>query len=170
FSASPSVSQTEEGDAAGSPVQSSTKDSVSWYWPLSTLVLLFIAVLQTWLLVRKRKAIPREKVTKPDQNEAQHWKMVQRAIRSKNDAKLRQAILGWARISFPGSGVTTLDSLAKRSTDPQLQELLAKLDAALYADGEAPDFAELGKALDQLRRQAARPSRPESALKPLYPN
>lgn len=170
-SASPSVSQPEEGDAAESPVQSGT-DSAAWFWPISTLVLLFIAVLQTWLLVGKRKAMamPREKDAKPDQNEAQHWKMVQRAIRSQNAAKLRQAILNWARISFPGSGVTTLDSLAKRTTDPHLQELLAKLDAALYADGQAPDFAELGKALDQLRRQAARPARPESGLKPLYPN
>ena len=145
-------------------------DSAAWYWPLSTLVLLLIAVLQTWLLLGKRRAMPREKAAKPDQNEAQHWKMVQRAIRSQDAAKLRQAILNWARLNFSDSGVTTLDSLAKRSNDPRLHELLAKLDAALYAGGQTPDFGELGKALDQLRQQSVQPSRPESGLKPLYPN
>lgn len=168
-SASPSISQPDANDETESSALGGP-GGAAWYWPLSTMVLLFIAVLQTWLLLGRRRAIPREKVAKPDQNEAQHWKMVQRAIRSQNAAKLRQALLNWARVNFSDSGVTTLDSLAKRSNDPQLHELLAMLDAALYAGGQAPDFGELGKALDQLRRQAARPSRPESGLKPLYPN
>jgi len=163
------VPQAQEDNTAESSSQTNSV-STAWYWYISTLILVVIVALQAWMLVRRRKASAPKTDPKPDKNEAQCWKMIQRAIKSQNAAKLRQAIINWTRVSFSDSAVTTLGSLANRSNDPGLRELLAKLDAALYADEQTPDLDELGKALDRLRQQLAKSSSPESRLKPLYPN
>jgi hypothetical protein len=151
-------------DASGTP------PGTAWYWPAISLFLVLVVLLQSWLLMGKRNK-PRVEIN-PDErkNEIHRWRMVKRAIRARDAAKLRQEIINWARVHFPDSGVTTLSGLAKQSGNARLQELLAKLDAALYADSPAPDFDELDKALEELKQQSAKPSDSVARLKPLYPN
>ena len=168
----------EEPQATGtSSSDTSISWASSWYWPLITLVLALVVILQSWLLLRPTRS-PKVLDNQTNPKETQCWKMVKRSIRSKNPRDVRKAIIQWGQACFPDSGITTLDSLAKRSNDPGLKELLAKLDAALYADNDGSGFNqlddqlgdELAKALEELKKQSAKSPDSGSTLKPLYPN
>jgi len=161
---------------------SASASSSSWYWPVITLILALVVILQSWLLLTRSNRSSKVANDQPDSNEAQCWKMVKRSIRAKNAPALRKAIIRWGQACFPESSITTLNSLARRSNDPQLKELLAKLDAALYAGNDGSGSGqpgdqldeqlgdELGSALEALKKQSATTPGVESKLNPLYPN
>jgi hypothetical protein len=168
-----------DSEATGSSSSGiAVSEGSSWYWPLITLVLALIVILQSCLLLTRSNRLPKIVNDPANPNEAQCWKMVKRSIKSKNAPGLRKAIIRWGQAYFPESGITTLDSLAMHSNDPGLKELLAKLDAALYAgnDESGPDQLDaqlgddLGKALEALKKRSASAPGSESKLKPLYPN
>lgn len=113
----------------------------------------------------------------PEPGTRANLKAVRQAVATGDYARLREAIIHWAREHWAEPGLHTLDQVARRADDPALKPLFDQLDTLLYekrdqhTDPESEtDFEALVKRLEQVPEYAQARGKPGlQALEPLYP-
>lgn len=99
---------------------------------LLTLLMLF------WEIKRRKAKSSVEKVKSLQPSLKQARKALQSACQC-NDAKAaQQAILAWARATWPNGAITTLEQVATALNDPELTLAIRALLTACYRDSSAP--------------------------------
>ncbi len=144
-----------------------------WPWIAAGLALAWLITLLFWLRERRLRTAGRsgEKKTesrppKPD------TASVKLACRAQDPARARQALLDWARATWPERPPAGLSELSARLGNTDAAAALRELDATLYAFGEGVwDGGEAWKRLGgALKQPVSEPSSTHRGpLPPLYP-
>ncbi len=145
-------------------------------WQIATALLALICLIQVVLLLR-RPASPSTQEPTENTSETKCWNTLTRALRSRDFATMRSALLAWARCALPDQPAVTLDSLATLATaevqSNELAGLLRELDARLYEASPTPAEDDLGgrlaAGLNELRRRLRAHPSTGGGLAPLYP-
>ena len=115
-----------------------------------------------WLLTfiylrRKRRPLPRS--TSSDAmsvTESKAFKQLLAACAENNAASARAAIITWSAACAPGAAAVSLNQVAQQLGDPELEQLLRKVDEALYRPGETVWNGEaLAACVRRLRKNGA---------------
>ncbi len=140
-------------------------------WKIATAVtsLTTLLFLVLYLVARRKTALPQEdipiaKERTPDES----LQALQKACEEKNAARIREALLAWARLAWPEKPVHSTQDVARLLKDDKARELIRALDAALYCEKSA---GEDWNALYQLaaQRQQQISGGGKGGLAPLYP-
>ncbi len=171
------------GDGIGTTTKNSviTNDqTVTTLLLVSNLLLLTLCSCFAWLWWRARAARGVIDIHNhaPVANTAASLKELRQAAAAGDSARLREAVIHWARQYWREPHLHTLDQVVQRARDPGLKDLFDQLDAQLYSKPGVPtgaksrvDFTALIGRLEQLPK----PSRPDAkhglkTLEPLYPH
>ena len=146
-----------------------------WAWVSLVLALLWIATLGAWAWTQRQRrhgegrnaaaqALPTATDSPTATSEARH--AFQQACRANTARPARDALLAWARATWPNDAPAGLNALARRLDQPALTGLLRELDRACITDTPWNGDA-LGRALTVLRGNVA-PRSTATALPTLY--
>ena len=185
------ASSTDDGKippgtaSAGDDTSAATESSVisaghgatTALW-VSNLLLLLLCCGFAWLWWRARTANGTvDNNPAPVQNSSANLKIMRQAAAAGDCARLREAIIHWAREYWLEPGLHTLDQVAARAGDPGLKQQFDQLDSQLYGkpgDHPSPKSNVNFQALIQCLEQLPKPSRANNkrglrTLEPLYP-
>lgn len=146
-----------------------------WAWVSLALAVLWLATLGAWAGSHRQRrhaadgnaadqARPAATTSPAAASEARQ--AFQQACRARAARPAREALLAWARATWPDDAPAGLNALARRLDTPALTTLLRELDRACIA-GAAWSGDALGRALTALEGNAA-PRSTIAALPPLY--
>ncbi len=169
----PSNSQTSgPNNVMPAPAQPmGTTSATSVWWPWLTLAsgvmnLLLIAVI-AWLWRRQPTAKPAQPTAQPTQEVS--TESLKQACRSGDPARIRAAVLAWAKQQPTLQDCHNLQQLAQRIGQPEISRALAELDHTLYSAGGNSAY-QADSLWQQLRRwQPNKHDEANGELKPLYP-
>ncbi len=152
-----------------------TAHPMVWWWlagyPLLLAVLLWLAA-GYWRQRAELRAIAdlyREERSEQRQREAHNWNSIRKTAGEKNLPALRQALIGWGQNHRDNENLRSLDDLARKTDDAELQQQLRALDKALYgSDSTGLDLDVLLRSVDKLRTRKRKEAREQNSLQPLY--
>lgn len=173
----PAVSVTPETAAGAPAIGTQESGGNAWLlWILATGNLLWLGLAAIfaglWWQNRGDKTGPGPgSDSKPAQNEQQAFAKIKHAARDGATRELRQAILSWARLFWPRVEIRQLQQVASLCGQEELQRQFRQLDRFLFSNSEdsSPDLNSILACLKTARKNSATETRPQSALKPLYP-
>ena len=120
--------QTPQPAASGGGAKSD-----AWFWLSALLLLGWIATLGAWWRQKHAAAVTaRRQPEKPD-SLRRCQKQLEKSCAGGNPHAARDAILKWARLTWPDEKAATLGQLKRSVDDTMLAEEIAKLDKALYS-------------------------------------
>ena len=139
-------------------------------WKLLVGLLAMICLLQFLIILRLKR---QPSVTPPiHTSEATAWGRLQKSLQAGDAGAIRTALIAWAGIILADLQPASLQSLATKSGDSQLQEQLLMLDAHLYNNQADFNADQLASALHKLRqhqlKQGKSSAQGSSVLLPLY--
>ncbi|WIO75418.1 BatD family protein [Porticoccaceae bacterium LTM1] len=155
-------------DVALPPVAES--DNQLLWISLSVNGVLLICIL--WLLFKRPAAQSRQTTTteQPTGNERELFSAIRNAARDNNAKQLREAILVWGQTYWKNPAISTLNEIAERLADSELEKQLMNLDRSLYGQSsDSPDLTALATELKRWRANGSGTAKSEDGLKPLYP-
>ncbi len=146
--------------------------SVDWVWISAAFALLWLATLGAWAWAHRRRH--RSTAGDPAQRAAQAPSVsatearaaFQQACRGHAARSARDALIAWAKVTWPHDAPVGLNALARRLDNPALTALLRELDRACIADSEWNGDA-LARALHTLDSGSA-PTKAAQELPGLY--
>ena len=126
--------------------------AVPWVWLSGVFAVLWLGTLGAWAWLHRRRqragsgdAVPTTQRTAAP-SAAQARSAFHQACRNHAAATAREALLSWARATWPHAAPLGLNALARRQGNPALTELLRELDRACLT-GTLTDNAWNGNAL-----------------------
>ncbi len=148
------------------------------YWPIATLVatLLWLVTLLLWWRSRYRQSAHTATRQETDTTLKQAFRDLQQACRQNDPQAARRAVISWYNRLEPAAGRLNLDDIMRRTTDAELTDELAALNALLYGNDASMDSWS-GKRLLQLAARISKRTHTENrqansrqeGLAPLYP-
>lgn len=145
-------------------------NSLLWM-SLSANGVLLICIL--WLLFRRPPKQRIETATAAEQtsgNERELFSAIRSAAKDNNAKQLRKAILAWGQHYWKSPALSTLNEIADRLADTELEKQLKALDRSLYGhSADSPDLTTLATDLKRWRANGSGSPKSEDGLKPLYP-
>jgi len=162
---------TAEGLAAG---EGGLTPAPSWPLYLSLLGNLLLAVAVAYLVLRTPGGAPppTPAATPSDAGEQEAFSRVL-ATDPSQLAELRDRVLHWGRLFWPGSRVNTLGDVAALGNGAELEKLFTQVDNCLYGSGGDSDpgatLDTLKAALRKVREARRRDLAPPPELDTLYP-
>jgi hypothetical protein len=140
-------------------------------WQIATAVtsLTTLLFLVLYLVARRKTALPQENIPiAKERTPDESLQALQKACEEKNAARIREALLAWARLAWPEKPVHSTQDVARLLNDPTAHERIRALDAALYNGKSA---AEEWNTLYQLaaQKQQQISGGGKGGLAPLYP-
>lgn len=169
--ASSAASSPDLSPATSGLLGASGGTAVDWIWVSAAFALLWLGTLGAWTWTHRRRhangADPTSPAVKsPDTSSAQARAAFQQACRSHAARRARDALIAWARATWPHGAPVGLNALARRLDDAALTEMLRELDRACIADTRWNGDA-LARALPTLQSGAA-PAKTAQELPGLY--
>lgn len=171
----PLVMPQTASDQAAITIQGDTAlpgDSGPWkiVAALSSLGWLLTLLALLWLWLRRRHTAEPSPVTVDNPGEKQALKQLLAACVADSPDSARQWLVAWANALFTEQNVVSATQLSGLFSDVELDTELARLDAALYREGEQQwRGSELASTVRRLRKQhASNKGKPEQQLR-LYP-
>ena len=154
-------------------IQTETKTPVWIYIALAISSLLSVFFFLAWWNLRQRfntyihRKNELEKAAIASETNA--WNQVKECLQQNNLIELRQAIIEWAKLYWKNDSIQSLQDVAVQADSVSLQEMLAQLDASLFAaNNHHFDKQVLREALGNLRRGKMQKAATENQLRPLY--
>jgi hypothetical protein len=156
------------------PAGAGANGSVDWAWVSLALALLWLATLGAWAWThrRRRPADGNDPVAQapsaPAASISEARQAFQQACRAHAAGAARDALIAWARATWPNDAPAGLNALARRLDQPALTDLLRELDRACIAN-TSWNGEPLGRALTLLEGDRITRPRPPT-LPGLYPD
>lgn len=133
---------------------------------LPAVALAFAAGLGATRLWRRRRAAPAPAAARPPQLARE----IRRACDASDPRAARAALIHWGQTRWPGAGLLTPGTIARRLESPRLTAAIAELERTIYSSGGEPwQGTELWQAFREASARGAEPlARP--GLRALYPD
>ncbi len=145
-------------------------------WPAIAIAALFfwlLTLLMWWL--DKRKTKTRVAVQTESSQLGELVRSIKTACKNNDAVGVRQSLVQWARVRWPGAGTVDLDQIATRLGNADLTQELSELDKNLYAPSDTAQTTWRGTALwkffDLVSRETMvkKTKQYRTALPALYP-
>ena len=154
-------------------IQTETKTPLWIYIALAISSLLSVFFFLAWWNLRQRfnTYIHRKNEMEKAaiESETNAWNQVKECLQQNNLIELRQAIIEWAKLYWKNNSIQSLHDVAVQADSASLQDILAQLDANLFAaNSHHFDKQTLREALGNLRRGKMQKAATENQLRPLY--
>ena len=169
--AAPAASSPDPSATTPGLTAPSSNTSVDWVWVSVAFALLWLGTLGAWAWTHRRRrangadpTLPA--VNAPETSSTQARAAFQQACRGHATRGAREALLAWARATWPHDAPVGLNALARRLDKPALTALLRELDRACIAD-TAWNGDALARALPTLDSGSA-PTKATQELPGLY--
>ena len=119
-----------------------------WRLVAQVLAVMWLLTVGAWWLSSRPRHEPREPAPPPlHKQQARHLTAARKAALAGDGAAVRQAMLEWGRLQWPGTPPRSIGALARRVSAP-LSDELGRLSRAAYGpDGAGWDGAALAKSL-----------------------
>ncbi len=127
-------------DPAAGVTPSTGSAAVDWIWVSAAFALLWLGTLGAWAWAHRRHRVgggnpaPQPPTPAPAVLATQARAAFQQACRSHAARDARNALIAWARATWPHDAPVGLNALARRLDNPALTALLRELDRACIAD------------------------------------
>jgi hypothetical protein len=163
----PSRDQSRGDRAPVSPKAVSSPGRGGWFWSSLVLAVVWLGTLVAWYFSRRGSIQP----VPPENKDSASATEVRRRFREacrRDDARAARACLKeWLRLTSSTQQSINLHAFARRTTDPELRELLLELDRACFS-GLPWKGESLLNALQELPDTPAKERRPPDPLLALY--
>jgi hypothetical protein len=163
-------------EATSSPESTARKSPVPWIAVCIALAFAWLATLLGLLLTRRRLTLAASGIVMKEQEalavkESEAFKVLRNSCRNNDPLAARNALISWARTSWPEEKVHSLADLERLLPDLELASVFKEMDRHLYGRGEKNGPWQGGRLLEimkKIRTKRRTGKKNSAALEPLY--